>query len=78
MDRRRHEKPENVTWAKKEEWEQKSSDSFELPLQGPRKSEGRGGGGKDNDKANDNANEHDEGDGATDPFGTFRYHRGWV
>lgn len=32
------ERPENVTWAKKDDLEAKDSDSFELPMQGPRKS----------------------------------------
>ena len=68
--RRRREKPENVTWAKKEDFEIKMSDSFELPLQGARKSEGNGGGdgggGDNSENVDPNA------------FGTFRYHRGWV
>lgn len=59
------EKPENVTWAKKDDLEAKDSDSFELPMQGPRK----GGGVHDDD---------DEGGGGEEAFGTYRYHRGWV
>ena len=61
LDRRRHEKPENVTWAKNDP-EAKFSDSFDLPLQGPRKSEYNG----------------NEDDVDPDAFGTYRYHRGWV
>ena len=56
----RLEKPENVTWAKDQELEM--SDSFDLPLQGVRKSEGSG----------------EEEDEEKDVFGTWRYHRGWV
>ena len=55
----RLEKPENVTWAKDQE--PKMSDSFDLPLQGIRKSEG--------------SSEEEEGE--KDVFGAWRYHRGW-
>lgn len=56
----RFEKPENVTWAKDQEPEM--SDSFDLPLQGIRKSEGRG----------------EEEEEEKDVFEAWRYHRGWV
>lgn len=62
LDKRRHEKPENVTWAKNDA-EADFSDSFELPLQGARKSENNDGNDEDLDP---------------DAFGTYRYHRGWV
>ena len=64
-EKRWHERPENVTWAKKEDFEPKSSDSFELPLQGHRKSEGSGSGG---DSSSDDI----------DAFKTYRYHNRWV
>ena len=56
----RLEKPENVTWAKDQTPEM--SDSFDLPLQGIRKSEGSG----------------EEEEEEKDVFATWRYHRGWV
>lgn len=55
------EKPENVTWVKKDDLEAKDSDSFELPMQGARKSE--------------YTNNHDE-DTDSDAFKTYRYNRG--
>lgn len=57
------EKPENVTWVKKDDLEAKDSDSFELPMQGARKSEYT------------NNNDEDMDSGA---FGTFEYNRNGI
>lgn len=57
------EKPENVTWAKKDDLEARGSDSFELPIEGARKSE--------------YASNNEDAD-PKDVFGTFRYHKGWI
>jgi len=55
------EKPENVTWAKKDDLEAKDSDSFELPMQGARKSGYMNKTNEDTDR---------------DAFGTYRYNKG--
>lgn len=60
----RLERPENATWAKDRGLDVLKS--FDLPLQGIRKSENKGG--------NDNDNEEE----IPDMFGTYRYNRGWV
>ena len=61
------EKPDNAIWARDNE-EPDLNDSFDLPLQGTRKS-----------GYNDNVNgDGEEADPELDVFGTYRYHRGWV
>lgn len=54
------EKPENVTWARKNDLEAKDSDSFDLPMQGARK------GGY--------TNNHDETIDP-DAFGNYQYNK---
>ncbi|KAK3176114.1 hypothetical protein OEA41_007436 [Lepraria neglecta] len=61
------EKPDNAIWAKDNK-EPDLNDSFDLPLQGTRKS-----------GYNDNGNgDEEEADPELDVFETYRYHRGWV
>ena len=63
LDRGR-DRPENATWAK--DTEPEMNDSFDLPLQGTRKSEGSEDGDKEVEAEE------------PDVFGTYRYNRGWV
>ena len=65
------EKPDNAIWAKDNK-EPDLNDSFDLPLQGTRKS-----GYNDNGNGNGNGDEK-EADPELDVFGTYRYHRGGV
>ena len=65
--RRPMEKPDSAIWAKDSK-EPDLNNSFDLPLQGTRKS-----------GYNDNGNgDEEEADPELEVFGTYRYHRGWV
>ena len=63
---------ENVTWAKECELDV-AGDSFDLPMQGVKRSADHS-----NDDSNGNDDADGDDDGASNIFGTFRYHRGWV
>lgn len=77
--KRRDERAENVTWAKNDV-EKKFSDSFDLPMQGIRKSGGDvedgNGGGNERDEGGGDAD--DDGESGSNIFGTYRFNRGWV